>query len=151
MEVDSVMTHVVSIRMRDDQLERLKRFARRWGRSQSEMGAQFIEEAMREAEFACIEFRDSVVGRQAYMQNSNLAVWEVIMIAQDHAMDAERVAAYFRRPLAWVRAAFHYYEAFPEEIDPLIADNRSMTYDKLKRLLPNLETREIVPAEELEA
>lgn len=134
------MTHVISIRLRDDQLERLKRFARRMGKSQSEMGAQFIEEAMREAEFATIEFRDSVLGRQAYMKDSNLAVWEVIMVAQDHEMDAERVATYFRRPRAWVNAAFNYYEAYRDEIDPVLEDNRSMTFEKLKRLLPNLET-----------
>jgi hypothetical protein len=111
------------------------------GKSQSEMGAQFIEEAMREAEFANVEFRDSVLGHQAYMKDSNLAVWEVILIAQDHDMDAERVAAYFRRPRAWVNAAFHYYEAYHDEIDPVLEDNRSMTFEKLKRLLPNLETR----------
>jgi len=44
------MTHVVSIRLRDYQLDRLKPFARRMGKSQSEMGAQFIEESMRDAE-----------------------------------------------------------------------------------------------------
>jgi hypothetical protein len=133
------MTHVVSIRLRDDQVTRLKRFARRMGKSQSEMGAQFIEESMREAEYANIEFRDSVLGRQAYMKDSNLAVWEVILIAQDHDMNVERVAAYFRRPRAWVNAAFHYYESYREEIDPTLEDSRSMTFEKLKRLLPNLE------------
>jgi len=35
------------------------------------------------------------------MKDSNLAVWEVIMVAQDHDMDAERVATYFDRPCAW--------------------------------------------------
>ena len=134
------MTHVVSIRLKDEQLDRLKRFARRMGKSQSEMGAQFIEEAMREAEFADIEFRDSVIGRQPYLNGSNLAVWEVIMIAKDHGMDAERVAAYFGRPRAWANAALNYYEAFRDEIDPVLDDNRSMTFEKLKRLLPNLET-----------
>lgn len=134
------MTHVVSIRLKDEQLERLKRFARRMGKSQSEMGALFIEESMREGEFAGIEFRDSVLGRQAYMKGSNLAVWEVILIAQDHAMDAERVAAYFRRSRAWVQAAFNYYAAFRDEIEPVIEDNRSMTFEKLQRLLPHLET-----------
>ncbi len=110
------------------------------GKSQSEMGALFIEEAMREAEFTGIEFRDSVIGRQPYMKDSNLAVWEVIMIGQDHDMDAERVAAYFRRPRAWVNAALHYYEGFRDELDPVLEDNRSMTFEKLKRLLPSLET-----------
>ncbi len=134
------MTHVISIRLKDDQIDRLKWFARRMGKSQSEMGAQFIEESMREAEFAYIEFRDSVLGRIPYMKDSNLAVWEVIMIAQDHAMDTERVAAYFSRPRAWINAAFNYYEEFRNEIDPMLEDNRSMTFDKLKRLLPGLET-----------
>ena len=133
------MTQVVSIRLQENQVERLKRFARRMGKSQSEMGALFIEESMRENEFAYIEFRDSVIGRLAYMKNSNLAVWEVIMIAQDHDMDAEKVARYFQRPREWVQAAFNYYEAYRDEIDPLIEDNNSMTYEKLKRLLPNLE------------
>ena len=134
------MTQVVSIRLRDDQVDRLKRFARRMGKSQSELGAQFIEESMREADFATIEFRDSVLGRQAYLKGSNLAVWEVILIAQDHTMDAERVAAYFGRPRAWVDAAFHYYEVYHAEINPMLEDNRSMTFDKIKRLLPTLET-----------
>ena len=134
------MTHVVSIRLRDDQVDRLKRFARRMGKSQSEMGAQFIEESMREAEFSGIEFRDSVIGRQPYMKDSNLAVWEVVMIAQDHDMDAERIATYFRRPRTWVNAALHYYEEFRDELDPVLEDNRSMAFEKLKRLLPNLET-----------
>ena len=134
------MTHVVSIRLRDDQVDRLKCFARRMGKSQSEMGAQFIEESMRESDFTGIEFRDSVLGRQPYMKGSNLAVWEVIMIARDHGMDAERVADYFRRPRAWVNVAFNYYEAYRDELDPLLEDNRSMTFVRLKRLLPNLET-----------
>lgn len=134
------MTQVISIRLRDDQVNRLKRFARRTGKSQSEMGAQFIEESMREAEFSYIEFRDSVVGRLAYMKDSNLAVWEVILIARDHNMDPALVTDYFERPRAWVSAAFNYYEAYPDEIDPLVEDCQSVTFDKLKRLLPALET-----------
>ncbi|MCW3099542.1 MAG: hypothetical protein JWL77_5160 [Chthonomonadaceae bacterium] len=121
-------------------MDRLKRFTRRLGKSQSDQGAQFIEESLRGTEFANIEFRDSVLGRQAYLKDSNLAVWEVILISQDHAMDAERVAAYFHQPRAWVNAAFYYYEAYRDEIDPILEDNRSMTFDKLKRLLPGLET-----------
>ena len=87
-----------------------------------------------------IEYQDSVLGQLAYMNDSNLAVWEVIMIAQDHNMDEERVASYFQRPRIWVHAAFCYYEEFPEEIDALVNANRSMTFEKLKQLLPNLET-----------
>ena len=68
------MSHVVSIRLKDDQFDRLKRFARRAGKTQSEMGAQFIEETMREAEFGFIEFRNNAVGREAYMKGSRVQV-----------------------------------------------------------------------------
>jgi uncharacterized protein (DUF433 family) len=137
------MTRVVSIRLKDEQVERLKRFARRMGKTQSEMGALLIEEGMREAEFAQIEFRHSAAGRQPYLKGSTLAVWEVIMVARDHDMDLEQVARYFQRPTEWVRAAFHYYEAFPAEIDEAIEDNGSLGYQKLKRLLPQLELMEV--------
>jgi DNA-binding transcriptional MerR regulator len=137
------MSRVVSIRLKDEQLERLKRFARRLGKSQSEMGALLIEEGMREAEFGQIEFRDSAAGRQAYLKGSTLAVWEVILVARDHGMDLEQVARYLQRPTEWVRAAFHYHEAFPAEIDQAIDDNRLLGYEKLKRLLPQLELIEV--------
>ena len=103
------------------------------------MGSQTEEEAMRERLFGWIEFRDSVIGRLAYMKDSNLAVWEVIMIAAEHEMDAEVVAGYFERPRAWVNGAFNYYEAYRQEIDPLVDQNRAMTFEKLKMLLPGLE------------
>ena len=134
------MTLVVSIRLKEEQLQRLKRQARHLGKSQSELGAQYIEESLRASEFANIEFRNSVIGRQAYMKESNLAVWEVILIAQDHEMDADRVATYFSRTRGWVNSAFNYYEIFRDEIDPILEDSRSMGFDKLKRLLPTLET-----------
>jgi hypothetical protein len=132
------MSRVLSIRLKEEQAERLKRFARRFGKSQSEMGATFLEEAMREAEFAKIEFRDSAIGRQAYMQSSNLAVWEVIMVARDFKMEARKVADYFHRPAEWVKAAFHYYEAYSEEIDPTLEENQNAGYEKLKRALPEI-------------
>lgn len=134
------MSQVVSIRLKDDQVERLKRFARRQGKSQSEMGAQFIEESMREAEFTGIEFRDTTIGRLAHLKDSNLAVWEVILVARDHGMDVERVSTYFHRPRGWTQAALNYYEAFRDEIDTILDDSASMTFDRLKRLLPSLET-----------
>ena len=134
------MTQVLSIRLQDDQVRRLKNFARRSGKSQSETAAQYIEEGMRENEYTNIEFRDSTIGRLAYMRDSNLAVWEVILIAKDHSMNTERLSTYFRRPNSWVNSAIYYYQSFSTEIDQIIADCQAMTFDKLKRLLPGLET-----------
>jgi hypothetical protein len=124
--------------------ERLDRFARRLGNgmTRSRAGLLLLEEGLRETEFAFIEFRNSPLGRQAYMAESGLAVWEVIMVAKDHEMDSERVARYFNRPIEWVKSAFNYYESYREEIDPSIEDN-DIEYEELKRLLPNAELHEV--------
>ncbi len=133
------MSQVVSIRLHDEQVARLRRFARRAGKSQSEMGAQLIEESMREAEFAGIEFRNSTIGRQAHMRNSTLAVWEVIEVARDLGMDVGELTRYFNRPAEWVMAALHYYEAYRSEIETILEDRRAEGFDTLKRLLPQME------------
>jgi hypothetical protein len=74
------MSQIVSIRLPDEQAEQLKSQARRLGKTPSETGAQLIDEALRASAFAYIEFRNSPVGRQAYIKASTLAVWEVITV-----------------------------------------------------------------------
>ena len=69
------MSKVVSMRLKDEQVDRLERAARRLGRSPSEAAALLLEEALRQRDFALIEFRDSPVGRQAYVHGTRLAVW----------------------------------------------------------------------------
>jgi hypothetical protein len=75
-------THVVSSRLQPGQQQRLARKAKQLGRTPSEIGALLIEEGLRRDEFAFIDFRDSPTGRQACLQGSTLAVWEVVWIAQ---------------------------------------------------------------------
>jgi hypothetical protein len=65
------------------------------------------------------------------------------MVAQDYDMDVEKTAAHFDLPTWKIQAAFHYYEAFPTEIDAAIEEARSMTFEKLKRKLPQLERHEV--------
>ena len=136
------MSHVLSMRLRDDQMERLRRLARRLGRTPSETSALLLEESLREAEFAAIEFRDSPAGRQAYITGSGLAVWEVVMVARGYDGDAERTAALLEWPVVKVKAALNYAEAFPEEIATALADN-DKGFAELKRLLPGIELIEV--------
>jgi len=133
------MTHVVSMRLRDEQLERLQRIARRMGRTQSETSALLVEEGLRQAEFGLVDFRDSPVGRQAYVQGSTLAVWEVVMVAQEHALDEEATARALGWPVARVRAALNYAAAFSEEVAMAIADNDAMDLITLGRAVPATE------------
>ena len=102
-----------------------------------------IEEQLREAEFAFIEFRASPLGRQAYMKGSRLTVWWVVRVATEYAMSAEQLAAQFERPVAWAKSALNYYTAFPEEIDWAIADYQATDFETLKRALPNAQAMEI--------
>ena len=79
---------VVSMRLPVESGTRLKRMARRHGWTASDLSARLVEEGLRRSEFALIDFRDSPVGRQAYIQGSSLAVWEVMMIVR--ALQRER-------------------------------------------------------------
>jgi hypothetical protein len=132
------MSQVVSLRLPDETAERLRMSARRTGRSLNDVATRSIEEWLRQEEFADIEFRNFNGERHACLKGA-LPVWQLIMVARDYAMDAAKTAAHFRFPLHRVKAGFHYYEAYPQEIDQAIADNEAMTFDKLKRLLPQLE------------
>jgi uncharacterized protein (DUF433 family) len=130
------MSEVVSLRLPDEQAKRLKRQARRMGRTPSETGRILLEEALRQIEFAHIEFRDSDAGRQAYIKGRRVQVWMIMMIASRYGHDVKKTAAHLQMPVEWVQAAFHYAEAFPDEIRDATEDNDSVTPEKLKRMLP---------------
>ncbi|MGC2617595.1 MAG: hypothetical protein WA414_01055, partial [Acidobacteriaceae bacterium] len=71
---------VVSMRLPVESGRRLKRMANRHGWTASDASARLVEEGLRRSEFALIDFRDSAAGRQAYIQGSTLAVWEVVLV-----------------------------------------------------------------------
>ncbi len=130
---------VISMRLPARSGERLKRMANRHGWTPSDASARLVEEGLRRAEFAFIDFRDSPVGRQACVQGSSLAVWEVLMVARNYRNDAGAVAKHFRWPKAKAQAALNYAKAFPEEIETAIAENDAMDFEALSRMLPQAE------------
>src|SRR5204863_1343610 len=126
--------------------KRLQRKARQLGRSPSETGAILLDESLRRDEFAFIDFRDSPVGRQAYIQGSRLAVWQVVSIVRSYGRDAQKAAQHLKWPLVKVQAALSYAKAFPQEIEHAIQDSQSCDLAKLSRMLPQAQEF-IVPAE----
>jgi predicted transcriptional regulator len=132
------MSQVVSLRLPDDQAKRLKRQARRLGRTPSETGRLLIEEALRQIEFSHIEFRDSSAGRQAFVKGRRVQVWMLVMIAKGYASDLKKTARHLEMPEEWVQSAFNYADAFPGEIRDAIEDNHK-SFDELKHKLPSLE------------
>ena len=130
---------VISLRVSEEQAARLQRKARQLGRSASETGALLLDESLRRDEFALIEFRDSPVGRQAYIHGHRLAVWQVVSLVRTYRGDATKTAAHLEWPIAKVQAALNYARAFPEEIESAIQDNESCSFETVSRILPQAE------------
>lgn len=141
------MSQILSLRIPDRMAERLERFARRQGNgmTRNKAGLLLLEEALRETDFAFVEYRDSPIGRQPYMKGSGLAIWEVVMIAKRYNLNAERIAQDYPYSVESLKAALHFYQAYQEEIDQAIEDN-NMGYEAIKRLLPNARLFEISQA-----
>src|SRR4029077_16234865 len=78
---------VISMRLPAASGKRLKRMANRHGWTASDASARLVEEGLRRAEFAFIDFRDSPAGRQACLQGSSLAVWEVMLLVRSYRKD----------------------------------------------------------------
>lgn len=142
------MSLVVSMRFKESQMNRLRRLARRLGRTPSEAGALLIEESLRQMEFGHIVFRDSPAGRQAYLQGSGLAVWEVMEVARHYGMDAKKTGRHLQWPADRVSAALNYAEAFPEEIEMARQDNAAYGQEVVVRMLPQTTVFSISEAED---
>src|SRR5271156_2924705 len=98
MAMNSASSTVISMRLPAASGDRLKRMAKRYGWTPSDASARLVEEGLRRSEFAFIDFRDSAAGRQACIQGSSLAVWEIILLARNYKQDAARVAKHLRWP-----------------------------------------------------
>ena len=127
---------VISMRLPAESGNRLKRMAHRHGWTPSDASARLVEEGLRRSEFAFIDFRDSAAGRQAYIQGSTLAVWEVLLLLSRYRNNVSAVAEHLTWPAAKVQAAVNYAQAFPEEMERAISENASVDFETLKRMLP---------------
>jgi hypothetical protein len=134
--MSSTHSTVISMRLPVASGDRLKRMAKRHGWTPSDASARLVEEGLRRSEFAFVDFRDSTVGRQACIQGSGLAIWEVVLLARSYKDDLMATAKHLRWPKAKVEAAVNYAEAFPEEIDQALAEYSAMNFTALKRMLP---------------
>ena len=127
---------VISMRQPAASGKRLKRMANRHGWTPSDASARLVEEGLRRSEFAFIDFRDSPAGRQACLQGSTLAVWEIMLLVDSYRKNVSAVAKHLNWPEAKIQAAINYAAAFPQEISEAIAENETMNFETLRRMLP---------------
>ncbi len=135
---------VLSMRLSTESGKRLKRMANRHGWTPSDASARLVEEGLRRSEFAFIDFRDSTAGRQACIQGSTLAVWEIMLLLRSYKGSIPAVARHLRWPEAKVRAAANYAAAFPDEVEQAIADNDATDFETVRRMLP--QATKVVPS-----
>jgi hypothetical protein len=120
----TIMAPPVSLRLSDAVAEKVRHMAAVEHRSIAEMTKVLVQEAIKLRDFPDIIFIDGLAGRQATLRNG-AAVWEIIepylAAREDPSVLRESASTVDEAQLA---TALRYYDAYPDEIDALIALNR---------------------------
>lgn len=112
-----------SVRL-EEQTERLvEAEARRTRRSKSAIVEAFTEETARTRRFPGIAFRGDDAQRRAWIIGTGLDVWEIIQMLEDFG-SAEALITDSSLSLPHVHLAVAYRDAYPDEVDEAVADNR---------------------------
>lgn len=93
----------------------LARQARRKKLKLAALSALYLGEKAVEEEFPGIGFRDGIGGREAYVQGSRVAVWEVVDVHRE-AKSAAKTADHFGWPDHLVKCALAFAKAFPHQV-----------------------------------
>jgi uncharacterized protein (DUF433 family) len=112
-----------SVRLEERTERLIEAEARRTRRTKSAVVEAFTEETARTRRFPGIAFRGDDARRRAWVIGTGLDVWEIIHMLEDFG-SPEALAADMPLSLSHVRLAMAYREAYPDEIDEAIADNR---------------------------
>lgn len=117
-----------SVRL-DERTEKLiEAEARRTRRTKSAVVEAFTEETARTRRFPGIAFRGDDARRRAWVIGTGLDVWEIIHMLEDFG-SPEALIADMPLTRAHVRLAMAYRDAYPDEIDASLADNRRPVTD----------------------
>ncbi|HEY3760302.1 MAG TPA: hypothetical protein VGN23_00945 [Verrucomicrobiae bacterium] len=108
-------TTVRSCRIEPKHAALLSRQARRRNLEVSTLSSLYLKEKALEEEYPGIGFRDSIGGREAYLQGHRVAVWEVADVHRETKSIA-KTADHFRWPPALVRCALAYAKEFAKEL-----------------------------------
>jgi uncharacterized protein (DUF433 family) len=136
------MSRVVSIRLKDEQFERLSRTARQFSKKPSETAAQLLEEAIRREEYPFVEIRPTPSGRLAFIRGTRLPVYDVAIRAREGQSAAE-IAQSLRFHVAEIQGALAYAARYADEIDTDIADDQAI----FDRLFPDAHKDRVTPVD----
>jgi hypothetical protein len=111
--------------------------ARRTRRSKSAVVEALTEEAVRTRRFPGIAFRGHDARRRPWLIGSGLDIWEIVQILEDFG-SLERLVESAQLSERQIRLAVAYRDAYPEEIDAAIAENRRSSAE-WHELYPSIE------------
>ena len=129
-----------SVRLEEETEKLVDAEARRTRRSKSAVVEAFTEEAARVRRFPGIAFRGDDAQRRAWVIGSGLDVWEVVQMVEEFT-SAEKLVAETQLTAPQVRLALAYRQAYPDEVEQAIAENRR-PLDELRTLFPFIEAAE---------
>jgi uncharacterized protein (DUF433 family) len=112
-----------NVRLQEQTEKLVEAEARRTRRTKSAVVEAFTEETARTRRFPGIAFRGDDARRRPWVIGSGLDVWEIVQMLEDFGSQEKLVADTPLAP-AQVRLAVAYRDAYPDEIDDAIADNR---------------------------
>jgi uncharacterized protein (DUF433 family) len=138
MRAGGVVSKVVSLRLKDQQVRQLDRLAQREGRTKAEMAAVLLERLLRLTEFPHVVLRDFGSGPEAFISGTRLRVWRIAVLAQEVEGNTAWIAEYLNVSERAIKDALKYADAFPEDIEVAIAEN-DRAFKDLPRRIPDLE------------
>lgn len=115
--------------------------ARRTKRSKSAIVEALTEEAARMRRFPGIGFRGPEGSRDAWVLGTALDVWQIVEAHRDFG-SVERVLAETDLSERQLRLALAYAEAYPDEIEQALAENRRPLED-FRQLYPFVRIAEV--------
>jgi len=126
----------LSIRVSEDMRNWLARFAKARG-SVGGTAARLLEEARRKEDFPGVDFRDTPLGRVAFVQGTRVQVALACQLAHEWGFDPSRLSKHYGWPLWTAESAVGYMREYAEEIARDEKDLLDAT--ALRKKLPRLE------------
>lgn len=115
--------------------------ARRTRRSKSAIVEALTEEAARMRRFPGLGFRGPEGNREAWVIGTALDVWQIVEAYRDFG-SAERMLAETDLSERQLRLALAYADAYPDEIEQALAENRR-PLEELRQLYPFIRITEV--------
>jgi uncharacterized protein (DUF433 family) len=109
-------TYVITVRLPKDLGLGVRRYSAQTGCKPAKVGALAVDEFLRRQTFPLIDFRESAVGRVAYVKGTRLAVYWLADAVKRLRGNIKRAAELWELSPEKLRAALQYAEAYPQEI-----------------------------------